>query len=277
MYAYFTTIDGVSGEPKFPYFVGDNFYSEADEVNWDGNGLQKNFTEDAIRFRAPYIGTDNVTAKRKSLDARIDFVLAMEDSTTLITLETGEVLQYIEDGIGYFSYYPTIRGGIAESLSVSATNRYSSSNINDYLVEGGGTGYTVKDRLLCDNTDTRGDGVSATVSTVTGEPVTNLSYVVGDDDVTTATLSTSNKHYLVGGDAIVVSIGNNAYEREITVLQYYNKFYFKYFDLVSMDLLTAWSTSTAYNKYDLVFVADRVYQANVTGTSDSDANNAPST
>ena len=276
VYAYFTTIDGVSGEPKFPYFVGDNFYSEADEVNWDGNGLQKNFTEDAIRFRAPYIGTDNVTAKRKSLDARIDFVLAMEDSTTLITLETGEVLQYIEDGIGYFSYYPTIRGGIAESLSVSATNRYSSSNINDYLVEGGGTGYKVNDRLLFDNTDTRGDGVSATVSTVTGEPVTNLSYVVGDDDVTTATLSTSNKHYLVGGDAIVVSIGNNAYEREITVLQYYNKFYFKYFDLVSMDLLTAWSTSTAYNKYDLVFVADRVYQANVTGTSDSDANNAPS-
>ena len=276
VYAYFTTIDGVSGEPKFPYFVGDNFYSEADEVNWDGNGLQKNFTEDAIRFRAPYIGTDNVTAKRKSLDARIDFVLAMEDSTTLITLETGEVLQYIEDGIGYFSYYPTIRGGIAESLSVSATNRYSSSNINDYLVEGGGTGYKVNDRLLFDNTDTRGDGVSATVSTVTGEPVTNLSYVVGDDDVTTATLSTSNKHYLVAGDAIVVSIGNNAYEREITVLQYYNKFYFKYFDLVSMDLLTAWSTSTAYNKYDLVFVADRVYQANVTGTSDSDANNAPS-
>ena len=164
----------------------------------------------------------------------------MEDSTTLITLETGEVLQYIEDGIGYFSYYPTIRGGIAESLSVSATNRYSSSNINDYLVEGGGTGYKVNDRLLFDNTDTRGDGVSATVSTVTGEPVTNLSYVVGDDDVTTATLSTSNKHYLVAGDAIVVSIGNNAYEREITVLQYYNKFYFKYFDLVSMDLLTAW-------------------------------------
>ena len=60
VYAYFCTIDGVSGKPKFPYFVGSNFYSEANEVNWDGNGLQKNFTEDAIRFRAPYIGTDNV-------------------------------------------------------------------------------------------------------------------------------------------------------------------------------------------------------------------------
>ena len=74
---------------------------------------------------------------------------------------------------------------------------------------------------------------------------------------------------MVGGDQIVVSIGNNAYEREITVLQYYNKFHFEYFDLVSMDLLTAWSTSTAYNKHDLVYVADRVYQANVTGTSNA--------
>ena len=276
VYAYFCTIDGVSGKPKFPYFVGPNFYSEANEVNWDGNGLQKNFTEDAIRFRAPYIGTDNVTAKRKTLDARIDFVLAMEDSTTLITLETGEVLQYIEDGIGYYSYYPTIRGGVAESLSVAATNRYSSNNINDYLVEGGGSGYKVNDRLIFDNNDTGGDGVSGTVSTVTGEIVNSLNYVVGDDDVTIATLTTADKHYLVGGDAITVSIGDNSYEREISVLQYYNKFYFKYFNLVSMDLLTAWSTSTAYNKYDLVFVADRVYQAAITGTSDSDANNAPS-
>ena len=275
VYAYFCTIDGVSGKPKFPYFVGPDFYSEANEVNWDGNGLQKNFTEDAIRFRAPYIGTDNVTAKRKTLDARIDFVLAMEDSTTLITLETGEVFQYIEDGIGYYSYYPTIRGGVAESLSVSATNRYSSSNINDYLVEGGGTGYKVNDRLIFDNTNTGGEGVSATVSTVTGETVNSLNYVVGDDDVTTATLTTADKHYLVGGDAITISIGDNSYEREIAVLQYYNKFYFKYFDLVSMDLLTAWSTSTAYSKYDLVYVADRVYRAAVTGTSNSNANNAP--
>ena len=275
VYAYFCTIDGVSGEPKFPYFIGSAFYSEADEVNWDGNGLQKNFTEDATRYRAPYIGTDNVTAKRKTLDSRIDFLLALEDSTTLITLESGEILQYIEDGIGYFSYYPTIRGGIAESLSVAATNRYSSNNIDSYLVEGGGTGYKVNDRLIFDNTDTGGDGVSATVSTVTGAPVSALNYVVGDDDKTTATLSTTENHYLVAGDAIVVSFGNNAFEREIKVKEYYNKFYFEYFNLVSMDLLTAWTNSTSYNKYDLVYVADRVYQAAETATSNSNSGNAP--
>ena len=41
VYAYFCTIDGVSGAPKFPYFIGPDFYSEADEINWNGNGLQK--------------------------------------------------------------------------------------------------------------------------------------------------------------------------------------------------------------------------------------------
>ena len=56
-YAYFCTIKGVAGEPVFPYFIGPSFYAEADEVNWDGNGLQKNFTEDATRYKAPYIGT----------------------------------------------------------------------------------------------------------------------------------------------------------------------------------------------------------------------------
>ena len=41
--------------------------------------------------------------------------------------------------------------------------------------------------------------------------------VVGDDDRTTATLTTVDNHYLVAGDAIVVSIGDNSFEREIKV------------------------------------------------------------
>ena len=54
-YAYFATIKGSAGEPAFPYFVGPNFYGDADAVNWNGNGLQKNFTEDAIRYKSPFI------------------------------------------------------------------------------------------------------------------------------------------------------------------------------------------------------------------------------
>ena len=67
VYAYFVTVDGTTGNPKFPYIVGPSYYSQADAVNWNGNGLQKNFTEDAIRYKAPYINTDNIVAKKKHL------------------------------------------------------------------------------------------------------------------------------------------------------------------------------------------------------------------
>ena len=65
-------------------------------------------------------------------------------------METGETLTYIEDGIGYYSYYPFIRGGSADSLVVSSTNKFSSQNIDQYLVEGGGKEYKVNDRLIFD-------------------------------------------------------------------------------------------------------------------------------
>ena len=55
IYAYFTALDGTTGNPKFPYFVGPNYYSQAEDVNWKGNGLQRNFTEDAVRYKRPYL------------------------------------------------------------------------------------------------------------------------------------------------------------------------------------------------------------------------------
>ena len=136
--------------------------------------------------------------------------MALEDTTTLIVMETGEVLTYLEDGIGYFSYYPTIRGGTADSLIVSATNKYSSSNIDQYLVEGGGKEYKVNDRLLFNNTGTGGEGVSGVVSSINGETVNSLANTVGaQSDLYSTTISTAENHYLVVGDQIVVSVTDN--------------------------------------------------------------------
>ena len=276
VYAYFATIVGSAGEPAFPYFVGPNFYGEADAVNWNGNGLQKNFTEDAVRYREPFVGVDNIVAKRKELDNKVDFFLSMEDTTTLIVMETGENLAYLEDGIGYYSYYPNIRGGSADSLVVSATNKYSSAGIDQYLVEGGGKEYKVNDRLLFDNTGTGGDGVSGTVSTVEGVTVSSLTNAVSAyDDIYTTTINTSTNHYLLVGDQITVDVTDNANTRTLFSKIIYGKYYFKYFDLQSLKLLSAWTMSTAYNKEDLVYVDNRVYKAAATGTSDSSAGNAP--
>ena len=272
VYAYFSTIKGTAGEPKFPYFVGPNFYSEANSVNWDGNGLQKNFTEDAIRYKAPYIGTDNIVAKRKQLDNKIDFFLALEDTTTLIVMETGEILSYLEDGIGYFSYYPVIRGGTADSMIVSASNKYSSANVDQYLVEGGGKEYKVNDRLQFDNTGTGGEGVSAVVSQIQGEEVSSIGTFVGTyNDLFLASVTCTTNHYLQPGDNFTISVSNNLYTRTIKSKVISSKYHFNYFNASSITLLAAYANTTAYVEGTLIYVADRVYKAAESATSGSSA------
>ena len=275
VYAYFTTLTGTAGYPAFPYFVGPEFYGEADKVNWDGNGLQKNFTEDAIRYRAPFVGVDNITAKRKQLDNKVDFFLALEDSTTLIVMETGETLTYIEDGIGYYSYYPFIRGGIADSLIVSSTNKFSSAGVDQYLVEGGGKEYKVNDRLVFDNTGTGGDGISAIVSQVEGAVVTVLpsgQYTSGPlgRDLYFGLLNTATPHYLQVGDQITISATNNAFTKTFTTKVINGNYHFSYVTLDSMKLTDAWASGTAYASGDLVYANNRVYEAqHPNGTSGS--------
>ena len=262
VYCYFTTITGTTGDPAFPYFIGENFYGEADPVNWNGNGLQRNFTEDAVRYRAPFIGVDNIVAKRKELDNKVDFFLALEDSTTLIVMETGETLTYIEDGIGYYSYYPFIRGGTADSLVVSSTNKFSSAGINEYLVEGGGKDYKVNDRLIFDNTGTGGDGVSAVVSQVEGVPTVSVSAFTGTyNDLFVNILRTSETNFLQPGDTITVSVTDNSATRSLTTKVINGNYHFKYFNLTSAKLLDPWQATTSYVVGDLVYVGNRVYVA----------------
>ena len=268
VYAYFTTITGTDGFPAFPYFIGPQFYGEADKVNWDGNGLQKNFTEDAVRYRAPFIGVDNIVAKRKQLDNKVDFFLALEDSTTLIVMESGETLTYIEDGIGYFSYYPFIRGGTADSLVVSSTNKFSSAGIDQYLVEGGGKDYKVNDRLEFDNTGTQGEGVSAVVSQVQGIDTESITVAAdANTDVYTATVTTSASHFLQANDSVSVSVTDNTFTRTLSTKVINGNYHFNYFALQSMKLLNPWTTGTDYVQGDLVHAANRVYVAASGGTS----------
>ena len=266
-YAYFCSIDGVTGNPKFPYFIGPEFYSQANEVNWNGNGLQKNFTEDAIRYKGPFVNVDNLTVKRKQLEDIEFFYIALEDTTTIITLETGEFIQLDEDGIGYFAFYPLIKGSKADSLFVSSTNKYSSNGIDQYFIEGGGTGYKVNDRLVFDETNTGGSGLSGVISAVEGVPTSTLNYTVDEDDITTATITTTESHYVKQGDLITVSLGNNDYERTFNVKVINNKYNFNYFNLQSAKLMSEWTTATSYDQGDLVFNGVNVYRAKAAGTS----------
>ena len=285
VYAYFTTITGTTGFPAFPYFIGPQFYGEADPVNWNGNGLQKNFTEDAIRYRAPFVGVDNIVAKRKTLDNKIDYFLALEDSTTLIVMETGETLTYIEDGIGYYSYYPFIRGGVADSLVVSSTNKFSSSNIDQYLVEGGGKEYKVNDRLTFDNTGTGGDGVSAVVSqvegvTIGGSGIQMYGPFSNSGKATVRVHTPSTPHYLSVGDQVTISISDNSYNRTINTKVINGNYHFRSFDLRTIEITKAWQANTSgyTTSKQAVYVENRIYRqaGDVTGTGTT-GNVAPTT
>ena len=220
------------------------------------------------------MGVDNITA-RKQLDNKVDFFLALEDSTTLIVMETGETLTYIEDGIGYYSYYPFIRGGIADSLIVSSTNKFSSAGVDQYLVEGGGKEYKVNDRLVFDNTGTGGDGISAIVSQVEGAVVTVLpsgQYTSGPlgRDLYFGLLNTATNHFLQVGDQITISATNNAFTKTFTTKVINGNYHFSYVTLDSMKLTDAWASGTAYASGDLVYANNRVYEAqHPNGTSGS--------
>ena len=243
VYAYFCTLDGTTGNPKFPYFVGPEFYSQADSVNWKGNGLQQNFTEDAVRYKAPYIYTDTSIVRRKELGDPVEYVLALEDATTPLVLETSEstnmqFIGFVDVGIGYYDYFPTIKGGAVDSLYVSATNRYFSSGLDKYLIEGVGFDYKVNDRLVFDETDTGGSGISARISRIAGETANTLLYSVDSTtDVITGTLNTASAHYIKPGEAVDISIGNNEATREIKVktitTNTVDNYHFKYFDLTN--------------------------------------------
>ena len=114
------------------------------------------------------------------------------------------------------------------------------------------------------------------MSTVEGVTVSSLTYEVSAyDDIYTTTINTSTNHYLLVGDQITVDVIDNANTRTLFSKIIYGKYYFKYFDVQSLKLLSAWTMSTAYNKEDLVYVDNRVYKAAATGTSDSSAGNAP--
>ena len=176
-------------------------------------------------------------------------------------METGETLTYIEDGIGYYSYYPFIRGGIADSLVVSSTNKFSSANIDQYLVEGGGKEYKVNDRLTFDNTGTGGEGVSAIVSQVEGVTANRigllgLTYL----DRQFGEIYTSSSHFLQPGDKINVSATDNSYTRTITSKVINGNYHFKYFNLRSALLLEPWQSGTAVQSFDAVHVGNRVYR-----------------
>ena len=110
------------------------------------------------------------------------------------------------------------------------------------------------------------------MSSINGETVNSLANTVGaQSDLYSTTISTAENHYLVVGDQIVVSVTDNTFERTIKTKIINSKYYFEYFSLTSMKLITPYANTTAFVQGDIIYVADRVYKAAASATSGSSA------
>ena len=214
-YCYFVTIDATEdGNPLFPYVMGPSFNSVVDSWNLNANAVQQNIPEGVVRYRDPYENVD------------IDVERAPNASTNALTLENGDVLLFdVEDEdrsgvieqdelddpdqvfeespLQLFDYFPKVKFDSKVDIEVETTTKFEDASVTGFTVENPGISYQVNDRLIFDNTDTDGSGVSARVSRIAGESVEAYTFenISGNNF---GVLTTVNPHNLQPGDSVFI-------------------------------------------------------------------------
>jgi len=235
VYAYFVTITGtVSSIAEFPYVVGNEFYSVPDQFNFQANALQSNLPKDVIRYRTPYESTD-IDVVRKSSD--INSSLSTEDNSFNFILEDSQIITgYDQDGnpiyttlegydinddtfitddelnpiefieesdIEIYNYFPTTEGDAKVDIRISNVNKFETSILEGFTIENGGRNFKVNDTLIFDTSESGGNLPSAKVSSVTGENVSELTFVF-EGKKPYAKLTTTTDHGLTYNDKFKV-------------------------------------------------------------------------
>ena len=141
-YAYFATIDSTSSSsfggyrlPVFPYLIGNTFKSKPNEFNFDNNSNQDDYD------------LNNSSWVRNTKHYNI-----------------------FKDGASY-PYF-----SLPNDLNQTVDIRYTSpGSVEDIKIISGGSYYKVNDRILFNDNDTRGFGLSSKVSRVGGKDVNSIS------------------------------------------------------------------------------------------------------
>ena len=68
-----------------------------------------------------------------------------------------------------FDYFPTVKLDSKVDIEVDTITKFEDASVTGFTIENPGINYQVNDRLVFDNTDTDGSGVSARVSRIKGE------------------------------------------------------------------------------------------------------------
>ena len=214
-YCYFVTIDSTEdGNALFPYVLGPDFNSVVDPWNLNADAIQQNIPTGVVRYRDPYENVD------------IDVERAPNASTNALTLENGDVLLFeIEDEdrsgvieqsetddpdqifeespLQLFDYFPSVRFDSKVDIEVETTTKFEDASVTGFTIENPGVNYQVQDRLIFDDTDTDGSGVSARVSRIAGEAVEAYTFenISGNNF---GKLTTVNPHNLGVGDSVFI-------------------------------------------------------------------------
>ena len=214
-YCYFVTIDATdAGAPLFPYVIGPSFNSVVDSWNLSANAIQQNIPTGVVRYRDPYENVD------------IDVERTPNASTAALTTEDGEILlfevedenrdgiigaeetadpdqMFEESPLQLFDYFPKVKFDSKVDIEVETTTKFEDASVTGFTVENTGKNYQVDDRLIFDNTDTDGSGVSARISKIKGESVAAYSF----ENISGANygvLQTADPHNLVASDVVYI-------------------------------------------------------------------------
>ena len=214
-YCYFVTIDATEdGNPVFPYIVGPSYNSVVDKWNLVDSAVQQNIPTGVVRYRDPYENVD------------IDVERIPNASTNALTTEDGDILlfevedenrdgiidqaetddpeqMFEESPLQLYDYFPAVKFDSKVDIEVETITRFEDASVTGFTIENSGQNYQVNDRLVFDNTDTDGSGVSARISEIKGETVTSYDFeTVSSENY--GILETTSPHNLVVGDTVFV-------------------------------------------------------------------------
>ena len=166
-------------DSTYDQYIGLNFVHTDD----DGNTTSANIVDiEYVGFRATY---------------EIEDELVVEELT-----DVGSLLE--ENKLELFDYFPKVRFDSKVDIEVETITKFEDASVNGFVVENPGDNYQVNDRLVFDDIDSEGYGISAVIRTIQGKDVSTYNFEL-INDVPHGVITTDVPHDLVAGDKIQVA------------------------------------------------------------------------
>ncbi len=155
-----------------------------------------------------FVHTDDQGATTSANIVDIEFVgfrATYEITDELVVEELQDVGSLLEENkLELFDYFPKVRFDSKVDIEVETITKFEDASVNGFVVENPGDNYQVNDRLVFDDIDSEGYGISAVIRTIQGKTVSTYDFEL-INDVPHGVITTDVPHDLVAGDKIQVA------------------------------------------------------------------------